>query len=126
MYLIKENVDLNTLRDFGFRIGKEYPDNDRCICNESDRDDYWLIPFDLEADESGKILYADEEFDQPLWSIHVQNNRRVWVECVPSCTYHIGGYDLEPMLHALRNMILAGIVDDDYDPNENDSDDAEE
>lgn len=46
MYYIKNNVDLNTLRKYGFKIGREIPNNERCICNDSDRDDYWLISMD--------------------------------------------------------------------------------
>lgn len=112
MYKIKESVDLKSLSKYGFKIGREYPDNERCICNDYQRDDYWLIPFN--PDEPEKIHYADDEYDQPIWSIHIQSSRRLWIECVPSCTYHIDNSDMEHMFYALKLMIEDGIIEDDF------------
>jgi hypothetical protein len=115
MYKIKDGVDLKSLRKYGFKIGREYPDNERCICNDHERDDYWLIPMD--PDEPGKPWYADNEFDQLIWSIQIQPSRRLWIECVPSYTYHISNVDMEPMFYALILMIKDGLIEDDFDPN---------
>ena len=112
VYKIKENVDLETLGQFGFKRGYEYPDNERCICNDFQRDDFWLIPFD--PDEPDKIYYADEDFDQPIWCIYVNSIRTVWIDCVPSGTYHIDNMDMEPMFHTIMQMILAGVIEDDF------------
>jgi hypothetical protein len=116
MYKIKDDVDLKSLQKYGFKIGREYPDNERCICNDFERDDYWLIPMD--PDEPESPWYADSDFDQTIWSIHVQSHRRMWIECVPSCTYHISNMDMEPMFYALKLMIEDGIIEDDYNPEE--------
>lgn len=117
MYKIKENVDLKILEKYGFKIGREIPDNTRCICNDYDRDDYWLIPMD--PDEPENVFYADEEFDQPIWSIHIQTslgrNQRVWIDCVPSCTYHIDNMDMEQMFYTIKCMIEDGLIEDDYE-----------
>lgn len=110
MYFIKDNVDLKSLEKYGFKIGREISDNERCICNDYDRDDYWLIPMD--SDEPEKVHYADDEFDQPIWSIHIQPNRRMWIDCVPSCTYHIDNMDMEEMFFVLMRMIEDGIIRD--------------
>lgn len=115
MYHLKEGISPEKLRPFGFKTGREYPDNERCICNDYQRDNYWLIPMD--PDEPDKIHYADPEFNQPIWSIEVGDSGRIWIECVPSGTYHIGSYELEPMLHVLRMLILEGFIDDDFEPN---------
>ena len=112
MYRLKENVPLEDLRKYGFKVGREYPDNERCICNDFERDDYWLIPMD--PDEPEEIYYADYDYDQPIWSIHVQSHRRLWIECIPSCTYHISNSDMEQMFFALKQMIEDGIIEDDY------------
>jgi hypothetical protein len=112
MYKIKESVDLKILEKYGFKIGREYPDNKRCICNDYERDNYWLIP--MNPDEPDKIWYADYQNDQPIWSIHVMNNRRMWIDCVPSCTYHIDNMDMEKMFYVLKQMIEDGIIEDDY------------
>ena len=121
MYFIKNNVDLKTLEKYGFKIGREIPDNERCICNDYDRDDYWLIPVD--PDYPDKIYYADEEFDQPIWSIHVQYidarytecpYHRLIIDCVPASTYHISNMDMEQMFYALYLMIKDGVIEDNY------------
>lgn len=112
MYKIKKNIELKSLEKYGFKIGREFPDNERCITNDYERDDYWLIP--MNPDEPDKIFYADEDYDQPIWSIHIQNNRRVWIECVPSYTYHIDNMDMETMFYVLKCMIEDEIIEDDY------------
>ena len=113
MYYIKENIDLKSLVKYGFKIGRDIPDNERCMCNDDERDDYWLIPMD--PDEPDEVYYADDDYDQPIWSVHIQSSRRIWIECVPSCTYHIDNMDMEKMFYALKCMIEDGIIEDDFD-----------
>lgn len=113
MYYIKKDVDLKSLEKYGFKIGREIPDNERWICNDYERDDYWLIP--MIPGEPEKVFYSDDAFDQPIWSIHIQSNRDVWIDCTPSGTYHIDNYDMEEMFYALRCMIKDGIIEDDYE-----------
>lgn len=115
MYKIKENIDLKSLEKYGFKIGREIPDNGRCICNDYERDNYWLIP--TSPDNPNEIYYADDDFDQPIWSVHIRNNRRVWIDCVPSCTYHIDNMDMETMFYTLKCMIDDGVIEDDYKSN---------
>ena len=43
MYYIKKDINLKLLEKYGFKIGREIYDNERCICNNFERDDYWLI-----------------------------------------------------------------------------------
>ena len=112
MYVIKENVDLRTLEKYGFKIGREIPDNERCICNDRDRDDYWLIP--MNPDKPEKVFYADECFNLPIWSIHVLKTRTVWIDCVPYFTYHIDSWDMEKMFYTLKLMIEDGLIKDNY------------
>ena len=112
MYFIKDNVDLKSLEKYGFKIGREIPDNERCICNDYERDDYWLIA--MNPDEPDEVYYADDKFDQPIWSIHIQRNRRMWIECVPCCTYHIDNMDMDKMFFVLKCMIEDGLITDDY------------
>ena len=113
MYYIKKDVDLKLLEKYGFKIGREIPDNKRFICNDQERDDYWLIP--MIPGEPEKVFYSDVAFDQPIWSIHIQRNRDVFIDCTPSGTYHIDNYDIEEMFYALRCMIKDGIIEDDYE-----------
>ena len=113
MYFIKDCVDLNDFQQYGFKIGRHIPDSERCIDNDYEMDDYWLIP--MNPDNPDEVYYADDEFDQPIWSIHIQNNRRVFIDCVPSCTYHIDNMDMEQMFYVLKHMIDDGIITDSLD-----------
>lgn len=112
MYFIKDNIDLRSLEKYGFKIGREIPDNERCIDNDYERDDYWLIS--MNPDEPDEIHYADDDYDQPIWCVHIQSNRRVWIDCTPSCTYHIDNMDMEQMFYVLKRMIEDGIIVDSY------------
>lgn len=113
MFYINDTIELKALEKYGFKIGENIPDNKRCICNASERKDYWLIS--MGPDESDKVLYANDEFDQPLWSIHVHSSsRRVYIDCVPSYTYHIDNLDMEEMFYTLKCMIEDGIIIDTY------------
>lgn len=66
----------------------------------------------MDLDEPEKVHYADDEFDQPIWSVHIQPNRRMWIDCVPSCTYHIDNMDMEEMFFVLMRMIEDDIIRD--------------
>lgn len=112
MYKIKNNIELKILEKYGFKVGNLYPDYERCICNDYEHLDYWLIP--MNPDEPDEIYYADTDFDQPIWSVHIQSSRRIWIECVPPGTYHIDNSNMEYMFFTLRQMILDGIIEDDY------------
>ncbi len=112
MYYIKKDINLKSLEKYGFKIGREIHDNERCICNNFERDDYWLIS--MNPDEPEKILYSYDAFNQPVWSVHVQSNRSIWIDCTPSCTYHIDNDEMEKMFYVLKCMIEDGIIEDDY------------
>ena len=110
MYYIKNDVELSVLENYGFELGREIEDNERWICNKDERDDYWLVSLD----DEGRIFYADDADDLLHWSVHIQKNRRVWIDCVPCCTYHIDIMDMEDMFFVLKKMIEDGIIYDDY------------
>ena len=110
MYYIDEKFDLERLKRYGFKIGRDLPDNEYWICNAQERDDYWLVSMDL--DEPNKINYADE--DLPVWTIHINRYRRMWIDCVPASTYHIDNSDMEEMFYWLKVMIEDGVIYDDY------------
>ena len=111
MYKIKDNINLSLLRSFGFKKGNEWPEYKNWICNKSEYDDYWLIP--MNPDEPDVPHYAEGEL--LLWSIHVQPSRRLWIDCVPCCTYHIDNMDMEEMFYTLKLMM--NLIEDDYHSN---------
>ena len=112
MLKIKKEVDLNVLKKYGFELGINFVNRgETCICNKSDYQDYWK--FSMQEDEPEKVLYADEEFDQAAVSIHIQSDfeNRLWIECVPSSSYHIEGWDLDIISDTLLAMANDGIIE---------------
>lgn len=113
MYKVKENIDLSTLEKYGFKKGKDLPEYNDWICNSPEYEDYHLIP--MNPDEPEHPFYSDEGNGLLIWSIHVQPSRRLWIQCVPSCTYEITNMDMDEMFYRLKQMIEDGILEDDYE-----------
>lgn len=112
MLRIKDNVDLRLLTDYRFELGYKFVDRgEKCICNSSDYNDYWK--FSMEEDEPTKLLYANEEYEQAMVSIHIQSDmkNRVWIECVPSSSYHIEGWELDIVTDTILAMANDGILE---------------
>ena len=110
MYKVKENIDLSILEKYGFIKGYDLPECNDWINNRDEYQDYWLIP--RNPDEPHRPYYAEGTL--LLWSIHVQPSRRLWIDCVPCCTYHIDNLDMNEMFYRLKQMIEDGILEDDY------------
>lgn len=114
MYRLKKSVSPDWVEKYGFRKGKEYPDYEKVICNESEYEDYWLVS--MSRYEPEKVLFADEEYGLPVWSICIQSEHgnRLWIECVPPGSYYIASFDMQEMFYVLMQMIQDGIIEDDY------------
>lgn len=111
---IKEGVDLEELRKFGFKTGKEWADaGERCLQGVGYEYQHgWYHKFSMDPDDEEKILYADEEYDQPMVQISVRTEYRdIYVDCTPSGTYHIEGWDLDVLLETMVELERAGLVE---------------
>lgn len=113
MYKLKENIEQKELQKYGFKPGKEYPENDEFICNDNEKDLLWLLPKNPDDPEN---IWMTEE-NMPVWSILIQENRTLWIDFVPYGTFHIGNCDAEEMFYVLMRMIQDGILEDDFNPN---------
>ena len=110
---IKDNVDLEELRKYGFKLGKEYADaGERCLVGSGYATDlkcwhkFFMDPYDPE-----RIYYADDNYDQPLVQIMVSTNQReIYVDCTPS-GYHIGGDELDIVLETIMELTEAGLLE---------------
>lgn len=112
MYKVKDDVDLNCLRKYGFKLGNEYTDYANYIYNDDEHNEYWLIPL---IEEAGQLkVHCEYETEQPIWSMHITSRRTIWIECIPNGTYHIAITDMEEMFNAIFRMITDGILEDDY------------
>lgn len=115
MYYLKTN-DLEQLRKYGFKLGKEWNDYTRFICNEPEYEDFWLVSTD--EDDPDEIFYS--EYNIVHWYIHVQPvnfedieyKYRLWIDGAPASTYHIDNADMEEAYTAIFNMINDGLIVD--------------
>ena len=112
---LKENVNPEELRKFGFKLGKEWANQgERCL--EGDGYAYqheWWHKFKMEEDNPDKIEYADEEYDQPTVSLcfRIGKYNDLYIDCTPSCTYHIGGSDLDIVSETIYELTMAGLIE---------------
>ena len=110
---IKDNVDLEELRKYGFKLGKEYADaGERCLVGSGYGYQHnWWHKFFMDPDVPERIYYADDNYDQPLVQIMVRDNRSIYVDCTPSGTYHIGGEELDIVLETIMELTEAGLLE---------------
>jgi hypothetical protein len=122
MYRLKSGVKPEDLRKYGFKTAKEWADCKRWCANDYWFDDMFLIP--TNPDFPYDPHYADEDFDQLLWEIHIMpmdmatlhSNYTVFIDMTPASTYHIGNMDCEKMFAVLYDMIKDGVITEDYEP----------
>lgn len=117
---IKDGVNLEELRKYGFKTGKEWADEgERCLAGKGyEYQHEWYHKFlmtideDLDPDSKEHILYADDEYDQPMVQITVRTEHRdLYIECTPSGTYHIGGSDLDIISKTIFDLTSDGLLE---------------
>lgn len=111
---VKVGVDLDELRKFGFKTGKEWADaGERCLQGIGYEYQHgWYHKFLMDPDEDEKIFYADEENDIPMVQIMVRTEYRdLYVDCAPCGTYHVGGGDMDIVLETVVELTKAGLLE---------------
>lgn len=111
---IKEGVELEELRKYGFKTGKEWADaGERCMAGAGYAYKHgWYHKFAMDPNDEEHIYYSDDRYDQPMVQITVRSERRdLYVDCTPSGTYHIGGSDLDIVLETVVELTQAGLLE---------------
>lgn len=119
---LKEGVNPEVLRDYGFHLGKEDFRKERW-CGDGIGYQYqadWYHKFLLVDEEIGynssigEIAYTDEEFDIPMVQIsfRIGNGNDLYIDCAPSCTYHIGGDELDIVAETIFALTQAGLLEE--------------
>ena len=115
---LKDGIDANELRKYGFKRGREFFGKERW-CGESGigygyvAD--WMIKFLMDVENPELIAYTDTEFDIPMVEIAFRTDEKGWndlyIDCAPSCTYHISGSDLDIVTDTIFELTQAGLVE---------------
>ena len=111
---LKDNIDFEELRKFGFKTGKEWADaGERCLKGSGYKYQHeWWHKFLMDKDEPDKIAYISDEYDIPCIQISVRTEHRdIYIEASVEGTYHIGGSDFDVVTDTLLDLIEAGIVE---------------
>lgn len=113
---LKEGINLQELVNYGFKTGKEWSEQgERCLKGEGYKYQHeWYHKFLMDDENPDKIMYADEDYDQPIVHISIRTgdnfNNDVYIDCTPSGTYHIGGSELDIVTETLFDLINAGLL----------------
>lgn len=119
---LKKDIDIEQLRKYGFKTGKEWADQgERCLIGEGYKYQHgWYHKFLMDEEDPNKILYANEEYDQPVVKISVRTEKDVlgneflnnlYIDCTPWCTYHIGGSDLDIVTETIFDLAKDGLLE---------------
>lgn len=88
---LKDGVDVESLRKYGFKTGKEWAaQGERCFLPEVGMSyQYeWFHVFAMDEEEPEKIAYTSDEFSIPRMQLYVRD-RHVCCSCSVEGTYHI-------------------------------------
>lgn len=113
---LKEGVDPEILRNYGFKTGKEWADaGERCLEGPGYETFHpWYLKFLMDEEHPEKIAYTDEEYNLPMVQIFIRTGAHfkndMYVDCSPCDTYHIGGYELDILLETIFDMVNDGII----------------
>ena len=115
---LKEGIGIDELRNYGFELGSVLGKRDsfnRCLGDIGHAYmDEWAHKFLMDADEPEKVAFTDEEFDIPM--VHIMfrlgDGNDLYIDCAPSCTYHIGGDELDIVAETIFSMTQAGLLEE--------------
>lgn len=105
---VKAGIDLDELKKYGFKTGKEWADaGERCLEGIGYKYQHeWYHKFLMDADEPSKIAYIAEDYDIPCVQISVRTEHRdLYVDVV-------GQVDNMQKVIAGLNRILQEVQDE--------------
>ena len=112
---IEDGIDLEVLREYGFKTGKEWSDaGERCLegIGHAYQHD-WYHKFLMDADEDNtKIAYVSNDYDIPRVQILVITEcRDLYVNVAVEDGYHVGGSELDIITDTIYELTKAGILE---------------
>lgn len=117
---LKDGINPEILRDFGFHLGKEYFGKEKW-CGDGCGYEYqanWYHKFltiDWNTGELGAgfndIAYADDDIPMVHIMFRIGSNNDLYIDCAPDCTYHIGGDELDIVADTIYELVNACLLD---------------
>lgn len=115
MIKLKDGINPEVLRKYGFKPGEAFFFKERRFDYSTKEAEDWF-KFEMDPEEPDKILYADSDYDFAMVEMcfckrYDNNSYILYIDCAPSCTYHIGGSELAIIENTLFDLITDGIVE---------------
>ena len=116
MLKLKEGVDPVELRNYGFKLGREFFGKEEW-CGDGIGFGYMSLWYHKFATYEGtdQILYSGDDEDDRVPQVHIMvktdADNVIYIDCAPDCTYHIGGEELNVATDTLYDLIQAGLVE---------------
>lgn len=111
---IKDNIDLEELRKFGFKKGIEWAEaGERCLKGIGYKYQHeWWHKFLMDEEDETKIAYISKEYDIPSVQISIGTEKReIYIEVAVEGTYNIGGSDLDVVTETIMRLTEAGFLE---------------
>lgn len=115
---VKEGVDLEVLREYGFKTGKEWNDaGERCLAGTIHAYQHeWYHKFLMDADKDNtKIAYISEDYDIPCVHISVRpEHRDLYVDVAVEGSHYVErvcGSDFDTVTDTIYELTQAGILE---------------
>lgn len=111
---IKDGVDLNELRKFGFRTGAELSEDEdfeEFLSGCSYMNDWW-IKYQMNPDFPDKVKVTEDE--NPVceaWVDTREGKNYLWFDVTPDCTYHASMDELELITETVFDLAMAGLIE---------------
>lgn len=117
MLKIKDNINPEMLRKYGFKLGKEYADKgERCL--EGLGYEYkhqWWIKFLMDEDDPDKIAYTSEEYSIPKIEIAFRFGENfkgdLYIDVSNEDTYHTSSFEADIIEDTIYELVKAGIIE---------------
>lgn len=106
---VKDDVDLKRLRQYGFKPGNEW--KDERFLNGCDYMLPWWHKCSMDPDNPECVYYSDDDYDQPMVHICIRDDRTIYADLTPECTYHVGGSELSVLMETVYDMVRDGILE---------------
>lgn len=106
MIRLKDGVSLDTLRNYGFKTGREITEDDDVFFIDDYKYDWW---FKHARKEDGSISMSDG--DLPMVELCFKPDGSFECEIVPCYTYHCSESDVEVLLDTIEMLTKAGIIE---------------
>lgn len=116
MIRLKDGIDINVLREFGFKSGAEWREVDNRSFGAYCGNDRAFYKFHMDPENPDQINYIEDDTDVAVCELSfVPGNDdiiRLFIDAAPTCTYHVDTYDWDGLVeNTIYDLTMAGVIE---------------